>query len=327
MSGNADGSLKGPGRREVKVTCTFRKKLLEFLNALGVTTDRIHLYNCRTKTERDNRRNFYNDLFDITTLLSYTASFQRFDHLKEYIVYRTSKDVDQAVWEDFLTGEITHEQLVPRYISVRNTAAEFDDAIILSQLWNRWNSPLLLGCRLLTCQRYKTRLEEGGERGEQLAQNIQNFPGGAEGEVLAFFEDLGFFLKNDLGHGTLWTTFCFFAEPYWYMLKPVVLKFRKEYKEYGSCWFEEAELLVENEFAKRPSGVFYRDGAGSLPNLRLLKKQLPLFLNSEIELAEAYRMMGGHSVVADAVGLGKLRRRGEGSLLRGVNERQEKGRR
>ncbi len=85
--------------------------------------------------------------------------------------------------------------------------------------------------RKVVCETYKTYKDD---------MHI----GVKEGELLGFFEDIGWMLqKKLLNREVIWDSYSYYIEHYWLMLKAKVFSYREEENDYS--WFENFEFLYD----------------------------------------------------------------------------------
>jgi hypothetical protein len=97
----------------------------------------------------------------------------------------------------------------------------------LGSLDNRWNSKEMVEARKRACGNYSQ---------DQLRINRE------QGDILAFFEDVGIYLQRGVfDTESVWDKYSYYVEHYWAMYQPYIAQFREESKD--NTWYEKFEML------------------------------------------------------------------------------------
>ena len=101
---------------------------------------------------------------------------------------------------------------------------------MLNNMRENWNSERMMPFRKTTCTNYQKGTKKIGM---------------AEGEVLGFFEEMGFMLKKGVvDKDFIWETYSYFIEHYWSMLESNIKEFRLSTRD--NSWFKNFESLRDS---------------------------------------------------------------------------------
>ena len=133
---------------------------------------------------------------------------------------------------------------------------------IFMNLRMRWNSTVMLEYRRQTCVNHQSNMKSIGA---------------AEGEVLSFFEELGYMVsRRAVEVDFVWESYSYFIEHYWSMLWPNIRAYRLTTSDHS--WYVQFQTL-------RETMTKYGKVKGATSSSDKGEQEIALFIKGELESA------------------------------------------